>query len=492
LDISTLPIELVTTKIYKYKDFRNSFGIIPTYWNKAAMKVSMLDNATDTTTTVHNISSIANNSDLNDYDYDIYGPCYNSKTKIKWNKIINRTNEHNINYPIQSNHDDLHGLCRPGFLIIGFGKCGTSSLYHYLIGHPRVLPAKKKQVHYFNNFPKEPMSKYLSFFPSTSSFLSSGALMTGEAAPGKFIKGLHTNSYFCKGYIPYPAVARRIYNRMYMKGGAPRFILLVREPLQRAYSSYKYSYLYPALKLLKKKHRLLPSVTRDIGLKQIEYHEDNDFYEEYLFSFEDFIISELRILKQCLEENSYAMNHSYTVHSFWVEEEYSKREKEGLPPLIDIDRFCYNNEKDQWGDMKEKHPHRILYSLPNKHLLKQFIGRSLYTLFLEWWYATFPKDNIHIICSEDLRTKPNPVMNNLTAWLGLPKYNYSNVVSEGMYNVYGKQGYDSVTKWKDVDESSVYDDESVPLGEELKGEVLGFFEGFNRRMFELTGVHCHW
>jgi hypothetical protein len=41
------------------------------------------------------------------------------------------------------------GLCRPGFLIIGAGKCGTSSLYHYLVGHPRVLPAYTKQIHYF-------------------------------------------------------------------------------------------------------------------------------------------------------------------------------------------------------------------------------------------------------------------------------------------------------------------------------------------------------
>ena len=148
LDISTLPIELVTTKTYKYKDFCNSFGVIPTYWNRAALKVSLLDNTTNAS--VLNETSMYNVTQSNiTEDYDIYGPCYNAKTKIKWNKIINKTQQ-NINYPIQSNptnDDNLHGLCRPGFLIIGFGKCGTSSLYHYLIGHPRVLPAKKKQIH---------------------------------------------------------------------------------------------------------------------------------------------------------------------------------------------------------------------------------------------------------------------------------------------------------------------------------------------------------
>lgn len=74
------------------------------------------------------------------------------------------------------------GLCRPGFLIIGAGKCGTSSLYQYLIGHDRVLPAKEKQIHYFKYYAGLPMEWYYKRFPSTESFLSSGALVTGEAA----------------------------------------------------------------------------------------------------------------------------------------------------------------------------------------------------------------------------------------------------------------------------------------------------------------------
>ena len=45
--------------------------------------------------------------------------------------------------------ESVEGGCRPGFLIIGAGKCGTSSLYQYLVGHPRVVPAFEKQIHYF-------------------------------------------------------------------------------------------------------------------------------------------------------------------------------------------------------------------------------------------------------------------------------------------------------------------------------------------------------
>ena len=77
--------------------------------------------------------------------------------------------------------DDLSGLCRPGFIVIGAAKCATSSLYHYLTGHPRVLPAKNKQITYFRNYTEYPMKGYLSNFPPAETFLSNGTLMTGES-----------------------------------------------------------------------------------------------------------------------------------------------------------------------------------------------------------------------------------------------------------------------------------------------------------------------
>ena len=89
------------------------------------------------------------------------------KTKPKklisnnWTYIIQNSNnidtndEKSIQYPtylrsyLKVKEEYLGGLCRPGFLIIGQGKCGTSSLYKYLTGHDRVLPAVQKQIHYF-------------------------------------------------------------------------------------------------------------------------------------------------------------------------------------------------------------------------------------------------------------------------------------------------------------------------------------------------------
>ena len=64
---------------------------------------------------------------------------------------------------------------------------------------------------------------YSSNFAMTKSMLSNIVLMTGEASPG---------------YIPNPVTARRVRTDM----PSTRIILIAHEPLDRAWSSYKYNY----------------------------------------------------------------------------------------------------------------------------------------------------------------------------------------------------------------------------------------------------------
>lgn len=54
-------------------------------------------------------------------------------------------------------------------MIIGERKCGTSSLYRYLITHPRVLPCKVKETHFFahsDDYVRDHFDRYLEYFPS--------------------------------------------------------------------------------------------------------------------------------------------------------------------------------------------------------------------------------------------------------------------------------------------------------------------------------------
>lgn len=66
------------------------------------------------------------------------------------------------------------------YLVIGCQKCGTTSLYRYMIEHLGVLPARDKQLHYFDRHYVPTLEGYAEQFPELSS--DSGAL-PGEAPP---------------------------------------------------------------------------------------------------------------------------------------------------------------------------------------------------------------------------------------------------------------------------------------------------------------------
>jgi sulfotransferase family protein len=102
----------------------------------------------------------------------------------------------------------------PDYLVIGAQKSGTTSLRNMLSQHPLIKNPIKKEIHYFDNNYHRTISWYRSNFPISQNYL------TGEATP----------SYF---YNPF--VADRI------KKHFPecKFILLLRNPIDRAYSHYQ-------------------------------------------------------------------------------------------------------------------------------------------------------------------------------------------------------------------------------------------------------------
>ena len=67
----------------------------------------------------------------------------------------------------------------PHFLIVGQQKCGTTSLYSYLIKHPQILPALKKEIHFWNENLDLGEDWYLSHFPAIA---SGSGYITGEAS----------------------------------------------------------------------------------------------------------------------------------------------------------------------------------------------------------------------------------------------------------------------------------------------------------------------
>ncbi len=107
----------------------------------------------------------------------------------------------------------------PDFLIIGAKKCGTTFLYGLLSRHPYVEPAAKKELHYFDILADEESTEwYRRCFPPPR-WKDGRRTITGEATP-----------YWDKHRVP---------ERMAKVLPQARLIVLLRNPVDRAYSDYQ-------------------------------------------------------------------------------------------------------------------------------------------------------------------------------------------------------------------------------------------------------------
>lgn len=110
----------------------------------------------------------------------------------------------------------------PNFIIIGAQKAGTTSLYKYLIQHPFVKSPITKELHFFDTNFGRGLNWYRSQFPLLFNLPNTSNhhnFITGEASPA---------------YIFHPYSAKRIAATI----PNVKLILLLRNPVDRAYSQY--------------------------------------------------------------------------------------------------------------------------------------------------------------------------------------------------------------------------------------------------------------
>jgi hypothetical protein len=102
----------------------------------------------------------------------------------------------------------------PDFLILGTPKGGTTSLFRYLARTPGVVPATRKEVSFFNLHYGRGRYWYASRFPKRHP-----GTLHFEATPN---------------YLHWPEAPKRVLRTV----PEVRFIVLLREPAERAISNY--------------------------------------------------------------------------------------------------------------------------------------------------------------------------------------------------------------------------------------------------------------
>ncbi len=110
----------------------------------------------------------------------------------------------------------------PDFLIIGAQRAGTTSLFRYLAAHPSVEAAARKEVHFFDLNWHRGEAWYRAHFARRSDVVdgrASAASVIGEATPY---------------YLFHPLAAERAASLL----PDVRVIVMLRDPVSRAYSHY--------------------------------------------------------------------------------------------------------------------------------------------------------------------------------------------------------------------------------------------------------------
>jgi len=116
----------------------------------------------------------------------------------------------------------VNGLRLPDFLIIGAGRCGTTSLSKYLAAHPQVyLPSKlRPEPHFFMK--QAEYEKGLAYY-SHRYF---------EGVPDDVRAGEKSVSYLFQPYVP---------DRIRTHLPWAKMVVMLRNPMDRAYSSYHFT-----------------------------------------------------------------------------------------------------------------------------------------------------------------------------------------------------------------------------------------------------------
>lgn len=127
----------------------------------------------------------------------------------------------------------MHKKNKPNFLVVGAAKSGTTSLFHYLNQHPDIYIPEVKECRFFSQLPKDFNGLGAEFFPNSG--------ITDEKVYFDLFQG-HEDKVcgdISNDYLYYYKESVR--NIKKYLGDEVKIIIILRNPIDRAYSNYMHA-----------------------------------------------------------------------------------------------------------------------------------------------------------------------------------------------------------------------------------------------------------
>lgn len=228
---------------------------------------------------------------------------------------------------------------KPDFIIAGFPKCGTTSLYHYLNQHPQICMSSFKEPHYYSDMPAE----YKGFWDNNYC-LGRGSVYSQDRYE-RLYSHCPTTSL----------IGEASTNTLYLNSQIPRntkLIVCLRDPIQRAYSHYcqMRAMRRESLSFLRALRKEEERISK--GLSPAWHYTQMGMYQKHLFKYD--------------QNNSIGL---YFLEDF-VNDPQSSLDR--ITDFLNIDRFSFDTTK------KYSQRHKEPFNIP----LSRFLPARIYTKFM--------------------------------------------------------------------------------------------------------------
>lgn len=347
--------------------------------------------------------------------------------------------------------------CAPHFIIAGGMKCGTTSMFTYLLGHPDVLPLRsyemdspyarpivaEKEVRFFidpnwsllveKHGQEAAVNIYLDLFeeiPPTSKetdpeIKENFGKITGEGSP----------MYICQ-----PGVGKR------MKDVLPntRVIIMLRNPIDRSYSEFWFK--------------------QSISPKQVTMETFKNEGLDHEEVFESCIKSEMKIIDYCYRH--YPPNEIDTegTQFYYCFKELSK----------EIQRTRESNPKCSTTYSGLCLPTKIRqYCLPGNAF------NSLYARQLKEWVTQFPREQLMFISSEQFYNNTAQIMEETANFLNLRKFDWTTITDKA-FNIFNQNPSRGSILGVNQESADKQVDKYPPLSEAVRTRLNLWFSPHNQ------------